>query len=67
MLGHLHPFGSEYAGYSAQQIFAPYSVYKGKAALSMTPVLPSFTKLEVRFRFMLFLQLLRCTYICGVG
>ncbi|PKI55068.1 hypothetical protein CRG98_024534 [Punica granatum] len=28
------------------RIFAPYTVYKGKAALSLTPVLPTFTKLE---------------------
>ncbi|XP_059637752.1 single-stranded DNA-binding protein WHY2, mitochondrial isoform X2 [Cornus florida] len=28
------------------RIFAPYSVYKGKAALSASPVLPTFTKTE---------------------
>ncbi|KAG7985170.1 hypothetical protein I3843_03G011600 [Carya illinoinensis] len=33
-------------GYAAQRIFASYSVFKGKAALSVTPVLPTFTKLD---------------------
>ncbi|KAK9995202.1 hypothetical protein SO802_024905 [Lithocarpus litseifolius] len=33
-------------GYIADRIFAPYSVYKGKAALSVTPILPTFTKLD---------------------
>lgn len=28
------------------KIFAPYSIYKGKAALSADPLLPKFTKLE---------------------
>ncbi|XP_042047183.1 single-stranded DNA-binding protein WHY2, mitochondrial-like [Salvia splendens] len=28
------------------RIFAPYSIYKGKAALSADPLLPKFTKLE---------------------
>lgn len=26
---------------------APYTVYKGKAALSVAPILPTFTKLDV--------------------
>ncbi|KAH6795370.1 hypothetical protein C2S51_036356 [Perilla frutescens var. frutescens] len=30
----------------AAKIFAPYSIYKGKAALSADPLLPKFTKLE---------------------
>ncbi|KDP31614.1 hypothetical protein JCGZ_14839 [Jatropha curcas] len=29
-----------------ERIFAPYSVFKGKAALSVSPVLPTFTKLD---------------------
>ncbi|XP_052190382.1 single-stranded DNA-binding protein WHY2, mitochondrial [Diospyros lotus] len=33
-------------GKFASRIFAPYSVYKGKAALSATPVLPKFTKMN---------------------
>ncbi|KAF7805245.1 ammonium transporter 1 member 2 [Senna tora] len=33
-------------GYTSSRIFAPYSVYKGKAALSLSPCLPTFTKLE---------------------
>ncbi|XP_058738704.1 single-stranded DNA-binding protein WHY2, mitochondrial [Vicia villosa] len=33
-------------GYSSDRIFAPYSVYKGKAAFSLTPCLPTFTKLD---------------------
>uniref|UniRef100_A0A2N9EDN9 CMP/dCMP-type deaminase domain-containing protein n=1 Tax=Fagus sylvatica TaxID=28930 RepID=A0A2N9EDN9_FAGSY len=33
-------------GYIADRIFAPFSVYKGKAALSVTPILPTFTKLN---------------------
>lgn len=32
--------------YSEDRIFAPYSVYKGKAALSVTPVLPTFAKMD---------------------
>ncbi|KAG8378565.1 hypothetical protein BUALT_Bualt08G0150100 [Buddleja alternifolia] len=31
---------------SAVKIFAPYSIYKGKAALSADPLLPTFSKLE---------------------
>ncbi|KAL7118388.1 hypothetical protein ACP275_03G133400 [Erythranthe tilingii] len=33
-------------GKSAAKVFAPYSIYKGKAALSADPLLPMFTKLE---------------------
>ncbi|KAJ7973569.1 Single-stranded DNA-binding protein WHY2, mitochondrial [Quillaja saponaria] len=33
-------------GHTGDRIFAPYTVYKGKAALSLTPVLPTFTKLD---------------------
>ncbi|CAI9754256.1 unnamed protein product [Fraxinus pennsylvanica] len=33
-------------GRSAAKIFAPYSIYKGKAALSASPILPTFSKLE---------------------
>ncbi|KAI4379679.1 hypothetical protein MLD38_005944 [Melastoma candidum] len=33
-------------GSTSNRIFAPYSVYKGKAALSINPILPTFTKLE---------------------
>jgi len=33
-------------GDAANQIFAPYSVYKGKAALSVKPVLPTFKNLD---------------------
>ncbi|KAI3464247.1 hypothetical protein Pfo_020910 [Paulownia fortunei] len=33
-------------GKSAAKIFAPYSIYKGKAALSADPLLPMFSKLE---------------------
>ncbi|KZV37343.1 hypothetical protein F511_01211 [Dorcoceras hygrometricum] len=33
-------------GRSTDKIFAPYSVYKGKAALSADPLLPTFSKLE---------------------
>ncbi|XP_048227162.1 single-stranded DNA-binding protein WHY2, mitochondrial isoform X2 [Ricinus communis] len=29
-----------------QRVYAPYSVYKGKAALSVQPVLPTFSKLD---------------------
>ncbi|KAK4273601.1 hypothetical protein QN277_021973 [Acacia crassicarpa] len=32
-------------GYTSSQIFVPYSVFKGKAALSLSPRLPTFTKL----------------------
>ncbi|KAF3440952.1 hypothetical protein FNV43_RR19238 [Rhamnella rubrinervis] len=34
------------AGSTAGKIFAPYTIFKGKAALSVTPLLPTFTKLE---------------------
>ncbi|KAL3715063.1 hypothetical protein ACJRO7_006887 [Eucalyptus globulus] len=34
------------AGGTINRIFAPYCVYKGKAALSLSPVLPTFSKLE---------------------
>ncbi|XP_019420936.1 PREDICTED: single-stranded DNA-bindig protein WHY2, mitochondrial isoform X2 [Lupinus angustifolius] len=34
------------AGYNSNRILAPYSVYKGKAAFSLTPSLPTFTKLH---------------------
>ncbi|XP_015968430.1 single-stranded DNA-binding protein WHY2, mitochondrial [Arachis duranensis] len=33
-------------GYTSNRIFAPYSVYKGKAAFSLSPCLPTFTKLD---------------------
>ncbi|KAF3449016.1 hypothetical protein FNV43_RR09740 [Rhamnella rubrinervis] len=33
-------------GSTAGKIFAPYTIFKGKAALSVTLVLPTFTKLE---------------------
>ncbi|GAV72013.1 Whirly domain-containing protein [Cephalotus follicularis] len=33
-------------GNSAARVYAPYTVYKGKAALSVAPILPSFTKLD---------------------
>lgn len=33
-------------GYTSDRIFAPYSVYKGKAAFSLSPCLPTFTKLD---------------------
>ncbi|KAL3638598.1 Single-stranded DNA-binding protein why2, mitochondrial [Castilleja foliolosa] len=33
-------------GKPTSRIFAPYSIYKGKAALSADPLLPMFTKLE---------------------
>ncbi|GAU13576.1 hypothetical protein TSUD_346800 [Trifolium subterraneum] len=33
-------------GYDSDRIFAPYSVYKGKAAFSLSPCLPTFTKLD---------------------
>ncbi|XP_021912605.1 single-stranded DNA-binding protein WHY2, mitochondrial isoform X2 [Carica papaya] len=33
-------------GNFAGRVFAPYSIYKGKAALSMEPVLPTFAKLD---------------------
>ncbi|CAJ2631405.1 unnamed protein product [Trifolium pratense] len=33
-------------GYASDRIFAPYSVYKGKAAFSLSPCLPTFTKLD---------------------
>ena len=62
-----HPcsLGIKPAGYIADRIFAPYSVYKGKAALSVTPVLPTFTKLDVWLFFWLLLQLFK-SYFCGV-
>ena len=62
-----HPcsLGTKPAGYIADRIFAPYSVYKGKAALSVTPVLPTFTKLDVWLFFWLLLQLFK-SYFCGV-
>ncbi|XP_054803466.1 single-stranded DNA-binding protein WHY2, mitochondrial [Prosopis cineraria] len=33
-------------GYTSSQIFVPYSVFKGKAALSLSPRLPTFSKLD---------------------
>ncbi|XP_028770675.1 single-stranded DNA-binding protein WHY2, mitochondrial isoform X2 [Neltuma alba] len=33
-------------GYTPSQIYVPYSVFKGKAALSLSPRLPTFTKLD---------------------
>ncbi|XP_020212560.1 single-stranded DNA-binding protein WHY2, mitochondrial [Cajanus cajan] len=33
-------------GYTSDRVFAPYTVYKGKAAFSLSPCLPTFTKLE---------------------
>lgn len=39
------------AGYASDRIFAPYTVYKGKAAFSLSPCLPTFTKLDVRLLF----------------
>lgn len=41
------------AGYASDRIFAPYTVYKGKAAFSLSPCLPTFTKLDVRLFFLL--------------
>lgn len=35
----------------ADRIFAPYSVYKGKASLSVEPCLPTFAKLDVSLIF----------------
>ena len=46
-IGHLRPSDSEPAGDASNQIYASYNVYKGKASLSVTPVLPTFTKLDV--------------------
>lgn len=46
-IGHLCPFDSEPPGGAANQILAPYSIFKGKAALTVKPVLPTFTKLDV--------------------
>ncbi|KAL2345845.1 hypothetical protein Fmac_007130 [Flemingia macrophylla] len=39
---------SSYAakGYTSDRVFAPYTVYKGKAAFSLSPCLPTFTKLD---------------------
>ncbi|XAR55679.1 hypothetical protein NMG60_11035836 [Bertholletia excelsa] len=34
------------SGTFAGRVFAPYSIYKGKAALSVTPVLPTFSKMN---------------------
>jgi hypothetical protein len=34
-------------GKFADRVFAPYSVFKGKAALSVEPVLPTFSKFGV--------------------
>ncbi|KAL6228447.1 hypothetical protein ACLB2K_002397 [Fragaria x ananassa] len=33
-------------GRIGNQIYAPFSIYKGKAALSLSPILPTFTRLE---------------------
>ncbi|KAK7397367.1 hypothetical protein VNO78_18536 [Psophocarpus tetragonolobus] len=33
-------------GYASDRVFAPYTVYKGKAAFSISPCLPTFTKLD---------------------
>ncbi|KAH1071780.1 hypothetical protein AAZX31_03G231200 [Glycine max] len=33
-------------GHASDRIFAPYTVYKGKAAFSLIPCLPTFTKLD---------------------
>jgi hypothetical protein len=41
------------SGYTSDRIFAPYSVYKGKAAFSLSPCLPTFTKLDVCFFFLI--------------
>lgn len=35
------------AGKLTGRVFAPYSVFKGKAALSAEPRLPTFSKLDV--------------------
>lgn len=40
-------FVSEPVGSTSGKIFAPYTIFKGKAALSVTPLLPTFTKLGV--------------------
>lgn len=40
-------FNSEPTGKLMDQIYAQYSIYKGKASLSAYPVLPTFRKLEV--------------------
>lgn len=37
----------EHVGSLGGRIFAPYYVYKGKAAFSVDPVLPTFMKLDV--------------------
>ncbi|GKV12298.1 hypothetical protein SLEP1_g23465 [Rubroshorea leprosula] len=39
-----HDFSAK--GDSPARIFAPYTIYKGKAALSVVPILPTFTKLD---------------------
>ncbi|WVY94724.1 hypothetical protein V8G54_033812 [Vigna mungo] len=38
--------GIAYTRYATDRIFAPYTVYKGKAAFSLSPCLPTFTKLD---------------------
>jgi len=56
------------AGYASDRIFAPYTVYKGKAAFSLSPCLPTFTKLDVRllFSFNNFIEwtFYVCVFVC---
>ncbi|CAL1408384.1 unnamed protein product [Linum trigynum] len=48
LLRHQSPISTAAAGnadnFAGDRIYAPFSVYKGKAALSVEPVLPTFTK-----------------------
>lgn len=50
------------SGKFAGGIVAPYTVYKGKAALSAAPVLPTFSKLDVRLCFLSTSKLCRHVY-----
>lgn len=52
----------EVSGKFAGGIVAPYTVYKGKAALSAAPVLPTFSKLDVRLCFLSTSKLCRHVY-----
>lgn len=36
------------SGKMMERVFADYAIYKGKASLSASPVLPQFAKLDVR-------------------
>ncbi|WRX30371.1 Whirly transcription factor - like 2 [Theobroma cacao] len=40
----IHDFASK--GNSTARVIAPYTVYKGKAAFSVTPLLPTFSKID---------------------